>query len=103
MPWTLGILCGVLGRLLAGQLRKKDDQEHFRRISTLELLQLERDPNLITKDLRPILESATPAADKANRQLQRLLTATDGVFYLAHVCLAVGVVGAVTTMIVVGR
>lgn len=103
VPWTLGILCGVLGRLLEGELRKKGDRQHFRWMSTLELLQIETDTDIIRKNLRPILEAATVAKDKESRQLERLLTATNGVFYLAHVCFAVGVVAAVTTMIVSAR
>lgn len=103
VPWTFGIVCGVFGRLLGGELRKKNDQQHFRRISILELLRLETDTDLIRKNLRPILEAATFAKDKESRQLERLLTATNGVFYLAHVCFAVGVVAAVTTMIVSAR
>ncbi|MBI1960387.1 MAG: hypothetical protein HYS36_14315 [Candidatus Rokubacteria bacterium] len=79
VPWTLGILYGVLGRLLQGELPKKDDQQHFRRISTLELLRLETDADLIRRNLRPILEAATFAKDEERRRLERLLTATNGV------------------------
>ncbi len=51
-PWTLGILSAMLGRLLAGELKNKNDMQHFKRISMLGLLQLETDKALIAKNLR---------------------------------------------------
>jgi len=103
VPWTLGILSAMVGRLLAGELQNKNDVQHFNRISMLELLQLETDKALIAKNLRPVIEAGSLANDAKSRTLNRLHVATNAAFYLTHVLFAVGVVAAVTTMIVAGR
>jgi hypothetical protein len=38
-------------------LQNKSDLQHFKRISMLDLLQLEEDRGLIARNLRPILEA----------------------------------------------
>jgi hypothetical protein len=103
VPWTLGILCAMASRLLGGELQNRSDMQHFKRISMLDLLQLETDRTLIVRNLRPIIEAGTFGKDPESRQIKRLLDATNGAFYFAHVCFAVGVVGAVTTMILWGK
>ncbi len=99
VPWTLGILSTMTSRLLGGELQNRSDLQHFKRISMLDLLQLETDRALIAKNLRPIIEVGTSANDQQSKAIEQLLNATNAAFYLAHVCFAIGVVGAVTTII----
>ncbi len=103
VPWTLGILSAMTSRLLGGELQNRGDLQHFKRISTLALLQLETDPALIVKNLLPIIEADIYKKDPQSKKLEQLLVATNAAFYLTHVCFAIGVVGAVTTMIFWGR
>ena len=102
VPWAAGIGCAVLSRLLSGELRNKDDMQHFKRLSMLGLLQEESDPTIVATNLRPILESAVLAKDPKTKELERWLVAVNAFFYLAHVFFAVGVVAAVTTIAVAG-
>ena len=103
IPWTAGVLSAALSGLLSGELAERNDQQHFGRVSTLELLQLQTDRDSILQKLRPIIEPRVPANDKQSITLYRWLTATNATFYLAYVFLMVGAAAAATTIIILGK
>jgi len=99
IPWIAGILVATLAGLLAGELADRNGKQHFNRISMLELLQIQTDKERILENLQLIMEPAGLANDHA---LNRLFVATNSAFYLAHIFFIVGIVAAVTTMMVLG-
>jgi len=103
MPWIAGILCATLAGLLAGEVANRNGEQHFKRISLLELLQIQTDKELILKNLHSIIEPAVLANDPASVVLNRWLVATNSVFYLAHISFMVGIVAAATTLMLLGR
>lgn len=103
LPWTLGVVSAMVSRLLSGELQNRNDGQHFKRVSLLELLQIETDIELIRTNFRGVFEAATAAKEGESKAVYRLLAWTNGAFYFTHVCFVAGVVGAVTTIILAGR
>jgi hypothetical protein len=103
LPWAAGVICAALSGLLSGELAERNDQQHFTRVSTLELLQLQTDRDSVLQRLRPIIEPGVLSNDKASIVLNRWLKATNTTFYLAYVFLMVGAAAATTTIIVLGK
>jgi hypothetical protein len=51
----------------------------------------------------PYSKPTSSKNDPESRKIEQLLDATNGSFYLTHVCFAIGVVAAVTIMMLWGK
>ena len=60
VPWTVGILVAMLGRLLSNELLSLLNGQHLGRVATLDLLQLQTDRVLRIKTLEPLIKCPMP-------------------------------------------
>jgi hypothetical protein len=93
-PWLIGILLAVLGRVLAMHHRTADGLFFARKWGDLQpvLLDTSLSPEGLARALQDIIGDRTPAISAAqahSRSWSRRLTF---VFYLVHICFAIGVV-----------
>jgi hypothetical protein len=102
VPWTVGILFAMVARVLSGELQLRNDQDHFKRVSMLELLQLETSADLVRTQLNSIL-TLRDGRESERKALIWWLRATRFAFYSVHVLFAMGVVAAVVAMIMAER
>jgi hypothetical protein len=102
IPWTLGVLLGVLCKFLGGELRNKMGKLYFRRIAMLGLLLIEEDRALILSNLRPIIENAVLDADPEAKSLTRMTKCANAIYYSVYVWWLIGVIVAVAVMAITG-
>ena len=96
-------MLSVLARILSEELRARDDEHHFKKVSVLAVLRtVSNDRDLIARELRAVIESDRPES-KEGRRLGRLLAITNAAYYLAHILFAVGLVAVATIVVVAGR
>jgi hypothetical protein len=98
VPWTLGILLAMVTRFMSGELQMRNDQQHFSRVSMLDLLCLETDSELVARNLRPILAGES-GSESERRALNTWLWTTRLAYNVVHGLFALGVVAAVIAMI----
>ena len=90
LPWLLGILCALAGRVLLARMLSSGALGSHARVSRIQLLMLETDGPLISRGLKELLENADLfPGEKTGKRLQPWGVAS---YFATHILFAIGIV-----------
>ncbi len=97
LPWLLGILCALAGRMLIAQLLSVGGRGSYARVSRVQLLMLETDGALISRNLQELISDAEFfPEEKRTKKLQPWALVT---YYTTHLLFAAGVLSVAFAVI----
>lgn len=94
LPWTVGILVALAGRVLAHELSGKESLWHFEKAVRIRILLLKQDPGAAMTELLAIIERRGELS-KRYETSKRLGTWLDGLYYATHILFAIGMAAVV--------
>ena len=87
LPWVLGILCALAGRVILAHLLKLGSEGIHKRVSRVQLLMLESDGPLLSRNIKELLDTLFPPEIVS----ERLLPWSLGTYYTTHVLFGAGI------------
>jgi hypothetical protein len=87
LPWLMGILCALAGRLIEVHLLRLGSEGMHQRVSRVQLLMLETDGPLLSRNVQELFHNLFPAETAS----ERLLPWAQRTYYATHVLFGVGI------------
>lgn len=88
LPWLLGILCALAGRVIIAQLLKLGSDGTHARVSRVQLLLIETDGPLLSRNVQELLDTRFPAETASENLLPWALRT----YFTTHALFGIGIV-----------
>jgi hypothetical protein len=102
LPWILGIVFAVTGRLLYDHGMARDRLHHYKRVNMIEMLLGLTDEAIVRKRI-DVIFAGGEGLKEGDAAIQRIVRRANGCLYAAHICLGLGVLSVLLVAYLAAR
>ncbi len=101
LPWVLGILTALTGRILGAECRNQNDRYYSAEVTSLGLAAAEEDPQTIRRMFSELIRATEAPLAPLKASAERFMRWANGFYYGTHALFGLGVIAVAAVLLTI--